>query len=57
MIQTDFLIVGSGIAGLSYAMKVAQSYPDKKILVITKTQADENEHQVCTGWHCRSYRP
>ena len=43
MIQRQiFLVVGSGIAGLSYALKVAeQNYPDKKVLVITKTQADE----------------
>ena len=39
--QTDFLVIGSGIAGLTYALKVAQKFPDKKVLVITKTQADE----------------
>lgn len=49
MVQTDFLIVGSGIAGLSYAMKVAQYYPDKKILVITKTQADETNTKYAQG--------
>ncbi|HXB45663.1 MAG TPA: L-aspartate oxidase [Puia sp.] len=49
MIQTDFLIVGSGIAGLSYAMKVAQYYPDKKVLVITKTQADETNTKYAQG--------
>jgi L-aspartate oxidase len=49
MIQTDFLIVGSGIAGLSYAMKVAQYYPNKKVLVITKTQADETNTKYAQG--------
>jgi hypothetical protein len=29
--QTDFL-VGSGIAGLTYAVKVAEACPDKNIL-------------------------
>ena len=49
MIKTDFLVVGSGIAGLSYALKVAQHYPDKKILVITKTQADETNTKYAQG--------
>ncbi len=35
--KTDFLVVGSGIAGLTYALKVAKAFPDKKVLVITKT--------------------
>jgi L-aspartate oxidase len=39
--QTDFLVIGSGIAGLTYALKVAAEFPDKKILLITKTIADE----------------
>ncbi len=49
MIQTDFLVIGSGIAGLSYALKVAQHNPDKKILVITKTQADETNTKYAQG--------
>ncbi|MDO6434197.1 L-aspartate oxidase [Flavitalea sp. BT771] len=49
MIKTDFLVIGSGIAGLSYAMKVAQAHPDKKILVITKTRADETNTKYAQG--------
>ena len=41
MQQTDFLVIGSGIAGLTYALKVADQFPDKKVLVITKATADE----------------
>src|SRR5450631_3871110 len=47
--QTDFLVIGSGIAGLSYAMKVAQQYPDKKVLVITKTKVDETNTKYAQG--------
>ncbi|HVM89517.1 MAG TPA: L-aspartate oxidase [Puia sp.] len=49
MIKTDFLVVGSGIAGLSFALKVAQHHPDKKVLVITKTQADETNTKYAQG--------
>ena len=49
MIETDFLVVGSGIAGLSYALKVAQHAPDKKVLVITKTRADETNTKYAQG--------
>ncbi|HEX4958444.1 MAG TPA: FAD-binding protein, partial [Lacibacter sp.] len=41
MIRTDFLVIGSGIAGLTFAIKTAKACPDKKILVVTKTNADE----------------
>ncbi|HUB62805.1 MAG TPA: L-aspartate oxidase [Puia sp.] len=49
MIKTDFLVVGSGIAGLSYALKVAQHHPEKKVLVITKTRADETNTKYAQG--------
>ncbi len=47
--QTDFLVIGSGIAGLTYALKTAKHHPDKKILVITKTQADETNTKYAQG--------
>src|SRR5215831_1687635 len=47
--RTDFLVVGSGIAGLSYALKVGTHFPDKKILVITKTRADETNTKYAQG--------
>src|SRR6478609_4560024 len=47
--QTDFLIIGSGIAGLTYALKLARQFPDKKILVITKAQADETNTKYAQG--------
>ena len=47
--QTDFLVIGSGIAGLTYALKIAKTYPDKKIIVITKTQADETNTKYAQG--------
>jgi L-aspartate oxidase len=49
MMQADFLVIGSGIAGLTYAIKVARQYPDKKVIVITKTQADETNTKYAQG--------
>lgn len=47
--QTDFLIIGSGIAGLTYALKMARQFPDKKILIVTKASADETNTKYAQG--------
>lgn len=47
--QTDFLVIGSGIAGLTYALKTAQDCPDKKVMVLTKTQSDETNTKYAQG--------
>jgi L-aspartate oxidase len=47
--QTDFLVIGSGIAGLTYALKVAKDFPDKKVVVITKAHADETNTKYAQG--------
>lgn len=49
MRQTDFLVIGSGIAGLTYALKVADQFPDKKVLVMTKAAADETNTKYAQG--------
>lgn len=49
MQQTDFLVIGSGIAGLTYALKAAHQFPDKKILVLTKASADETNTKYAQG--------
>src|SRR5437762_14356513 len=49
MQKTDFLVVGSGIAGLTYALKIAQQYTDKKVLVMTQASADETNTKYAQG--------
>ena len=39
----------SGIAGLTYALKVAEQFPDKKVLVMTKAAADETNTKYAQG--------
>lgn len=45
----DFLVIGSGIAGLSFALKVADKYPNKKILILTKANEDESNTKYAQG--------
>ena len=47
--QTDFLVIGSGIAGLTYALKVAAAKPGMKVTVITKTHSDETNTKYAQG--------
>ena len=49
MQKTDFLVIGSGIAGLTYALKVANRFPEKKVLVLTKAAADETNTKYAQG--------
>ena len=47
--QTDFLVIGSGIAGLTYALKLSKYYPDKQITIITKATPDETNTKYAQG--------
>ena len=47
--QTDYLVIGSGIAGLSFALKIAEAQPDKSIIVMTKTTSDETNTKYAQG--------
>lgn len=47
--QTDYLVIGSGIAGLSFALKVAEVQPNRSIIVMTKTFSDETNTKYAQG--------
>ncbi|NQW36220.1 MAG: L-aspartate oxidase [Flavobacteriales bacterium] len=49
MLKYDFLVIGSGIAGLSYALKVAQKLPDAKIAIVTKSDENESNTKYAQG--------
>ncbi|MDV3309963.1 MAG: L-aspartate oxidase [Cyclobacteriaceae bacterium] len=46
---TDVLIIGSGIAGLSFAIKVARRFPDRTVTVITKSDDSESNTKYAQG--------
>jgi L-aspartate oxidase len=47
--MTDILVIGSGIAGLTFALKTAEQFPDKKILILTKASEDESNTKYAQG--------
>lgn len=47
--QTDFLVIGSGIAGLTFAVKTAKRFPEKTISVLTKVNTDETNTKYAQG--------
>lgn len=49
MLKTDFLVIGSGIAGLTFALKTARRFPDKKIVIITKAEEEETNTKYAQG--------
>lgn len=49
MRKSDVLIIGSGIAGLSLAIKLAQSNPKLIVQVITKADEDESNTKYAQG--------
>ncbi|MBP7821469.1 MAG: L-aspartate oxidase [Saprospiraceae bacterium] len=49
MKKTDLLILGSGIAGLSLALKVAKENTSRKILVVTKAEDNDSNTNYAQG--------
>jgi len=49
MPKYDFLVIGSGIAGLTYALKVAQQLPEAKIAIVTKADTIESNTKYAQG--------
>jgi len=49
MIKTDFLVIGSGIAGLSYALRLAHNLKSSKVLIVTKATKNESNTKYAQG--------
>ncbi len=49
MIQTDVLVIGAGVAGFTFAIKMAEARPDLKIMVLTKSNEKESNTSYAQG--------
>ncbi len=49
IIKTDFLIIGSGIAGLSFALKIATHFKTSPITIVTKSEKSESNTKYAQG--------
>ena len=49
MKQTDYLIFGSGVAGLTFAIKIATHFPNKNVTIITKSNEEESNTKYAQG--------
>lgn len=49
MIKTNYLIIGSGVAGLTFAVKIAEQFPDKKVTIVTKANENESNTKYAQG--------
>lgn len=49
MHKVDFLVIGSGIAGLTFALKTARKFPSRTIAIITKAEEDETNTKYAQG--------
>ena len=49
MVTTDYLVIGSGIAGLTFAVKIAEQFPDRNVVIVTKSSEDESNTKYAQG--------
>src|SRR5690554_1377005 len=47
--DSDFLVIGSGIAGLTYSLKLTQHLPEAKVSIVTKGAENESNTKYAQG--------
>ena len=55
-LETDILIVGTGLAGLSLAKYLSEQNPNLQIILLSKTSIDECNTYYASRWNCCSTR-
>jgi len=46
---TDILVIGSGVSGLTFAIKIASKRPELKITIVTKNKIDDSNTKYAQG--------
>ena len=49
MMTTDYLVIGSGVAGLTFAVKIAEKFPERSVVIVTKSNEDESNTKYAQG--------
>lgn len=49
MIHANYLVIGSGVAGLTYAVKIATRFPNKAVTIVTKADEQESNTKYAQG--------
>lgn len=47
--EADFLVVGSGLAGLNFVIQTSKLFPEKKIVVVTKSNTETSNTNLAQG--------
>ena len=47
--HTDFLVIGSGIAALSFSLRIAKYFKDATVTIITKESKSESNTKYAQG--------
>lgn len=47
--NTDYLVIGSGVAGLTFAVKIAEKFPSRTVVIVTKASEDESNTKYAQG--------
>lgn len=46
---SNYIVVGSGLAGLTFAIKMAEKFPERTITIVTKSEASESNTRYAQG--------
>jgi len=49
MISTNYLVIGSGVAGLTFAVKMAEKHANRGVVIVTKGDEDESNTKYAQG--------